>query len=345
MRTSLFTRAVMIVFLSAVAHAQQTVSIGVLGLFHSHEMVLEQDGGQVVAVSASSEALVLNGEPGHRRVIFEAVGDRVTAGGYSALQWKAATREGSPVAFQLAVPGKLRRRYHGLLTIEARQGELVAIVAMDREEAVASIVAAEMNAQAPLEALKAQAVVTRSFLAAGARHREFDFCDTTHCQFLRSPPSVDSAVMRAVEATRGLVLSYRQKTIAAMYSSRCGGQTHSLREAGMDPGESYPYFPVECRYCRRYATRWKSRLDGGTNLTAGNERVRIAQARLWGWSAMPGSDFKAKRDGESWLIEGSSVGHGVGMCQFGATGMAANGADFRSILEHYYPNSELVVLR
>jgi SpoIID/LytB domain protein len=35
----------------------------------------------------------------------------------------------------------------------------------------------------------------------------------------------------------------------------------------------------------------------------------------------------------------------VGMCQFGATGMAANGADFRSILEHYYPNSELVVLR
>ncbi len=344
MGKGLLMRAVLVVFFGAIAHAQQTVSIGVLGLFHSHEMVLEQDGGQVVAVSAGSEALILNGEPGHRRVIFEAVGDRVAVGGQSAVQWKAATREGAPVPFQLAVPGKLRRSYRGLLTIAVRQGELVAIVAMDREEAVASIVAAEMNAQAPLEALKAQAVVTRSFLAAGARHREFDFCDTTHCQFLRSPPSVDSAVMRAVKATRDLVVSYHHETIAAMYSSRCGGQTHSLREAGMDPGESYPYFPVECRYCRQHPTHWKSRLDGGTSLTAGNERERIAQARLWGWSAMPGNDFKAKRDGESWLIEGSSVGHGVGMCQLGAAGMAAGGADFRSILEHYYPNSELVVL-
>jgi stage II sporulation protein D len=216
---------------------------------------------------------------------------------------------------------------------------------MDREEAVASIVAAEVNAEAPLEALKAQAVVTRSFLAAGGRHREFDFCDTTHCQFLRSPPGVNSAVVRAVEATRGLVLSYRHKTIAALYSSRCGGRTHSLHESGMDAGEGYPYFPVECRRCRQYPTRWRSRIEEEARLTAGNERERLEQARLWGWSAMPGSDFKMKRDGDSWLIEGNSVGHGLGMCQFGAAGMAESGADFQSILQHYYPNSELLVVQ
>ena len=72
---------------------------------------------------------------------------------------------------------------------------------MDRETAVASILASEMDESAPIEALKAQAVATRSFLAAGRRHMDFDFCDTTHCQFLKSPPPLASRVSSAVLAS------------------------------------------------------------------------------------------------------------------------------------------------
>jgi stage II sporulation protein D len=330
---------------SGMAKAQQEVRIGVLGLFHPRELVLEQEGGQVLSVASESKGskLVLDGEPGRRQLIFRAENGHVAAGSRSASMWTASARDGSAAAFRLTVPGKLRRTYWCRLDLQGKNGELVAVVRMDRETAVASIVAAEMNESAPLEALKAQAVATRSFLAGGARHLDLDFCDTTHCQFLKSPPPAASRVWNAVQATRGIVMQYRGKPLAAMYSSRCGGRTRSLRDIGMEPGEGYPYFAVPCAYCQRHPLSWQSRIgSSGQAPTPGNERRRIQQARQWGWSAIPGSDFTAAADHGGWLLEGHSVGHGVGMCQFGAVGMAAAGASFREILAHYYPNTVLI---
>src|SRR5580693_6418948 len=58
----------------------------------------------------------------------------------------------------LSVPGKIERRFRGRLDITARGNELLAVVQMDLETAVASVVAAEVPAGAPMEALRAQAV-------------------------------------------------------------------------------------------------------------------------------------------------------------------------------------------
>jgi stage II sporulation protein D len=334
--------------------AQQELRFGVLGLFHPKELILQPEGSQVLSVAAQGVAenppLVLNGEPGHRQIVFRAEDERVVIGSHSARSWTVAARDGGAVAFRLSVPGRFHRVYRGRLAIQARKGELLAVVTMDRETAVASIVAAEMAESAPMEALKAQAVATRSFLAAGPRHPDFDFCDTTHCQFLKSPPPLSSRVASAVEATRGLVLAYRGKPLAAMYSSRCGGQTRTLRDVGlhdvgMEPGDAYPYYSVPCQWCLRHPISWQSRIGASEQPPKpGDERRRIAEARQWGWSAIPGSDFTATADGEGWRLEGHSVGHGVGMCQFGANGMAVAGAGFREILSHYYPNTQLIAL-
>jgi stage II sporulation protein D len=331
------------------ATAQQEIRFGVLGLFHSRELILQPEGSQVLSISengaAKNPALVLNGETGHRLIVFRAEGDRVIAGSLSAGSWTAAARDGGVAAFRLTVPGKLHRVYRGRFMIQARKGVLLAVVAMDRETAVASIVAAEMAESAPMEALKAQAVVTRSFLTAGPRHLDFDFCDTTHCQFLKSPPAATSRVTSAVQATQGLVLAYRGKPLAAMYSSRCGGQTRTLRDVGLNPGDAYPYYSVRCQWCQRHPISWQSKIGAsGEPPRPGNERSRIAAARQWGWGAIPGSDFTATADSTGWRLEGHSVGHGVGMCQMGATSMANAGAGFHEILSHYYPNTELITL-
>lgn len=333
--------------LAAPLHAQRDIRFGVLGLFHPHELELLPEDGQALSVSGDgatvTSALVLNGEPGHRQLLFRAEGNRVLAGSRSASRWTASARDGGAVSFRLAVPGKFHRIYRARLTIEARNGVLVAVAAMDCETAVASIVAAEMDEAAPVEALKAQAVATRSFLAAGPRHLDFDFCDTTHCQFLKSPPSLASRVFSAVQATRGLVIAYRGHPLAALYSSRCGGHTRSLRDVGLEPGEGYPYFAVPCDWCRRHPFAWLSSIGKSTRaLQPGNERRRIEAAREWGWSAVPGSDFTAAENSSGWQLEGHSAGHGVGMCQHGAAGMAAAGASFHEILAHYYPNTVLI---
>ncbi len=146
--------------------------------------------------------------------------------------------------FTLAVPGKIERHFRGGLEIIEEHGELRAIVRMDLETAVASIVAAEIPASgAPIEALRAQAVAARSFLAAAhGRHRGFDFCDTTHCQFLRQPPEPNEKAFQAAESTRGLTLRFREQTIAALYSADCGGHT----DASPPGADGYAYSRVAC---------------------------------------------------------------------------------------------------
>jgi peptidoglycan hydrolase-like amidase len=155
-------------------------------------------------------------------------------------------REGAATKFILSVPGKIRREFQGRLEVREQDGHLLAIVKMDLENAVASIVAAESPPGAPIEARKAQAVLARSFLiAARGRHEGFDFCDTTHCQFLREAPAAGSVTARATEATKDLVVAYHGRTIAALYSANCGGKTRSLDDAGWS-AEPYPYFAIDC---------------------------------------------------------------------------------------------------
>lgn len=127
---------------------------------------------------------------------------------------------GQSADFQLSVPGRITRRFHGRLDVILDDDEFVPVVTMDLETAVASVVAAEQSVSTPPEALKAQAVAARSFFAAaGRRHHGFEFCDTTHCQFLREPPAADHPAARAAHETAGLVLAFRGAPIAAFYSA------------------------------------------------------------------------------------------------------------------------------
>jgi peptidoglycan hydrolase-like amidase len=206
------------------------VAICVFSLFHPVAL-------QVQAARAS----ILVVEQDGRRQILE--------GSNTITLRSAATvtgRDGAETTFILSVPGKIRRQFHGSLEVRQQAGYLEAIVRMERENAVASIVAAESPPAAPLEALKAQAVVARSFLfAARGRHQGFDFCDTTHCQFLREAPSSGSPAAKAEEETQDLVLAYQGRPIAALYSANCGGKTRTPEEAGWS-AEPYPYFAVDC---------------------------------------------------------------------------------------------------
>jgi peptidoglycan hydrolase-like amidase len=253
----------------------ELVQIGVFSLFHPTEL----------RVSPVSSALLIT--TNDSRVVLEGRQSRTISLARISAPVRVSAVDGSGADFRLSIEGKIERQFHGTLTIQAGDHKLIPVVAMDREIAVASVVAAEMPPGTPLEALKAQAVIARAyFAAAGPRHDAFDFCDTTHCQFLRGPPGPRSDAFLAANDTRGLVIAYLGKPFAAMYSASCGGQTRSLETEG--PG--YQYRSVPCEFCRRNSP-------------------------------------------------GVVQGHQLGLCQKGAAGMAASGAGFREILEHYYPGT------
>ena len=217
----------------------QTVRIGVFTLFHPTRLTVRPGSGEPLFVKGS----VTRRLEGRESAAFDLASSVVVS-----------SRAGGAVDLILGVPGKIERRYHGILRIGARrERELGAVLELEREIAVASVVGAELSAFVPAEALKAQAVVARSFLAASPpRHAGFDFCDTTHCQFLRAWPDAGDARRRAAEETLGLVVSYRGVPIAPRYSAACGGHTigSDADEAG---SHGFRYRPVACGYCLRHS--------------------------------------------------------------------------------------------
>lgn len=255
----------------------QTLDIGVFTLFKPVELRVSPASTPILITTDATQKILEGRQSFNIRVAQRTAPVRVTS------------RDGAATDFHLAIPGKIDRQFHGVLTITARGHKLEAVVSIDREVAVASVVAAEMTPGSPLEALKAQAVAARSYYAAaGPRHDNFDFCDTTHCQFLRAWPNPESAAFRAAHDTHGITLEYAGKPLAALYSASCGGQTRALA----DITDGYPYYSVPCDFCRRHAP-------------------------------------------------GIVRGHQFGLCQNGASGMAAAGANFQTILNHYFPGTSL----
>lgn len=314
----------------------EPVRIGVLGLFHptelelSGEFTLRLDGNPVSA--AGPVRLVLD------------QGSVLVRSGQS--EGRGAAVEASGV-FLLAVPQKLNRRYRGELRVEPAGEELLAVVSMELETAVQAVLDKEGAQQQPA-ALEAQAIVSRSFLAAGGRHDRFDFCDTTHCQWLGEIPPEDTNLAQAARRTEGLALHAGEGVVQALFTSRCGGRTHTLREIGLQP-ENYPFYSVECEACRRSPKRWERDLaaaDASEILERpGLESSRLAVVRRLGWSALPGNNYTFTRSGERLLIEGVGEGHGAGLCQTGSEAMAARGAAALEILRHYFPNTRTVSLQ
>jgi stage II sporulation protein D len=103
--------------------------------------------------------------------------------------------------------------------------------------------------------------------------------------------------------------------------------------------------------------RWSSRISthDAALLHSSDESARLSIDRRLGWNAVPSNDFvvKAEPDQEmkgrsitgQIVVEGTGQGHGIGLCQAGARAMAEEGADFRQILHHYYPNTTVVTSR
>jgi len=355
LRAALFISVCSGVLAQSVVDSTATVStvmdvhIGVLGLFHPREFRVTAPAGSALLLHAGEERIVLEHSSGVDSAnVHISGGDLIITVGVRVVRASNLTitgRKSEPVNFVLAVPGKILRRYHGTLEIKPAAGTLTAVVSMDRETAVASVVAAEAAPDAPFEALKAQTVAARSYFVAGhGRHRDFDFCDTTHCQFLRELPAPDTAAARAAAATRDFVLVYDSHPLPAMYTRSCSGRTHTPAEVGLSRSY-YPYFSVECKQCRTHPARWSSRISAhdAATLHSLDESARLKIDRRLGWSAVPSNDFVVQTERDQIMLEGIGQGHGIGLCQSGAAAMAEEGSDFRQILSHYYPNTSIVM--
>jgi peptidoglycan hydrolase-like amidase len=138
-----------------------------------------------------------------------------------------------------------------------------------------------------------------------------------------------------------MILRYNGKPVAAMFTRSCGGHTRTPQEIGL-PSSEYPYFSVICDFCYKNPIKWTREVSpGDAALLSSGENGRLSVGRRLGWDAAPSDNFTAHEEGNKVVLEGFGQGHGIGLCQRGARAMAENGATFREILEHYFPNTKV----
>ncbi len=259
----------------------------------------------------------------------------------------------------------------GVLEIRGGRGGLWLVDRLPLEEYVARVVEAEMGGGWPLEALKAQAVAARSFALRRCLQRQeeaYDLVASTSDQAFARGSIAEGRVRQAVQETFGEVLAFEGFPAEATYSACCGGRTGSAEEVF---GEKVPYLRSNpdpyCAGCpggewQRNVARAelekalvragrirgkvaRCETDAGTLVCrAGDARLELRPAelrRLLGPALVPAARFSIKVEKTGLVLAGRGRGHGVGMCQWGARGMAEQGSDYREILRRYYPGAEL----
>lgn len=134
--------------------------------------------------------------------------------------------------------GKADRELRGTVTVRlgATGGHVINNVPL--ELYLYGVLPAEMPARFPSEALKAQAVLARSYALFQRQVRRphkaqgYDLCDEQHCQVYGGVALEHEKASQAVDATRGIALVYQGQPVHAVYSSNCGGHSQSGEEIG-----------------------------------------------------------------------------------------------------------------
>ncbi|HHV79944.1 MAG TPA: SpoIID/LytB domain-containing protein [Firmicutes bacterium] len=253
------------------------------------------------------------------------------------------------------------------------------------EDYVQGVVAAEMEPSWPLEALKSQAIVARTFTLQKieeGRAKELhgtDACDNKDHFQAYDASRISDAVKRAVQETRGLVLTYNGKPIRAFFHSNSGGKTATAEEGLNFTKEPTPYLavvddPFSLKTAPAKEKSWSASftssevksalsklgksLSGVVNSFQIGKRGPSGRAMTFSINGIevPAADLRlsigpdrlkstfvdtVNMAGGKVTITGKGWGHGVGLSQWGAMAMASEGKKCDEIIKYYYPKATL----
>ena len=283
------------------------------------------------------------------------------------------------------LPEDLRTDADGVPILKVYDVENEAVSQMDIETYVMGVLAGEMKNDWPEEALKAQAILARTFVLKFIETKDSKYegadisTDVSEAQAY-SEADINDRVRAAVEETRGQVMSYEGELVQAWFHAHAGGKTE-LPSASLEYKEADPPYlaatdspdsdkaPEDVQHWTATfdaAAFQKACADAGLatglpetveigetgasgrakTLLVNGSAVSAPSLRLQlGANAMKSTllDSVSVEDGKV-IMKGRGFGHGVGMSQWGAYGMAEEGATAEEIIRHYFQNIDIVRL-
>ncbi len=204
--------------------------------------------------------------------------------------------------------------------------------------------------------------------------------DITTCQAYVSPAEFNrrhpqnsekllTKIKQAVRETEGVVMLFDHKPIDAVYHSTCGGQTVSGEEAW---GNKVPYLQsVKCPYCKEskhYSTvqvfsyqdinkalgaklspqskiKVNNYSSSGRALEMNVDEKKFSAAKFRELLSLPSTWVKLTLGPKGITVNTRGYGHGAGLCQYGANGMAKDDNNYEQILNHYYKDIKIYQMK
>ncbi len=286
----------------------------------------------------------------------------------------------TPSASAYSLPEELALDEAGVPLVEVYRTDLGAVETMSLESYLMGVVAGEMQNDWPQEALKAQAIIARTFalrfIADGGSKYEGAMLSTDVSEAQAYDlESVNERVRRAVQETEGMIILCQGQPIQAWFHAHAGGVTATAQE-GLDYQKAEPPSTrsIQVRESDKApedVQHWMAQfplgqvqqaldaLGGGDaaqlaigergpsgrvlTFTAGEGTVSAVALRMQLGSTTMKSTLLSDLTVSDGIVTmtGSGYGHGVGMSQWGAYEMAAEGKTAQEIVDKFYQNVEI----
>lgn len=337
--------------------------------------LIRASGPAGLRVAAAGEGAILSQGRANEPISLLPVSRGVALrGGPAAPAVVLSAPDGGPVSVE-------GRPYRGRVEVHHVDGGLAAVNVLRLEEYLQGVLSAEVPPHWPLEAMKAQAVAARTYALYQMGQNPgalFHVRATTASQVYAGLNGEDPRASLAIQETRGLILALQGQPIAALYHADSGGQTEDGSDVfgqeygylvGVEDGFDLasPYYLWQASLSReaiqqalREAGVRVGRILGvealGRSRTGRVLRVRVRHA--WGSTELEGKVFRqlmgndlirstkfvVREEGGTLIFVGNGWGHGVGLSQWGAKGMAELAYSFLDILQYYYPTAQVIRL-
>jgi len=271
------------------------------------------------------------------------------------------------------------RRFRGAIQfIKKSNGKILVINNIELEDYIRGILYHEASHYWPIEALKAQAVCSRTYALYQRQQnlsKDFDVTSDIYSQVYGGKTSERARTNRAVEDTKTLALKYQDKIFPAYFHATCAGFTEDASELWNI--DLKPLKGTSCPFCRESPHfSWyeslpldelEKKLNAAGHKVSGITGIYVAGRNRSGRATaikfvsknkefqLPAKEFRSIIGPNSLkstnfnvsVVKGSAVfvgvgwGHGAGLCQWGAYFMAKEGRKFDEILKYYYPGADV----
>ncbi len=273
-----------------------------------------------------------------------------------------------------------QKRFSGKLNLLVLDSEILVVNVLGIEKYLSSVVGSEMPTKWPMEALKAQAIASRTYALKQKGNNLFDIDSTQRNQVYNGLESRTYKTIRAVKSTRSLVLTYKNKLINALFHSSSGGMTENSQDVWKN---KYPYLSSVKDFDKKNPKfRWQKNFSnkelfnlfpkiGGIKdieILSITDTGRVKNVKIYGAygsNEMSGVDLRKKLGLNSTFVRfklieeqskefspkkrlvvvGQGFGHGVGMSQWGAKYMASKGQKAEKILKYFYQGVQIKPFR